>query len=72
MARKYNDVVFLDIKSGFSIVRVDANKSRTRKKYVLKTATGGVLFEDQNPIIVYEFCLMKIEELEKVDKEIRK
>lgn len=73
MRKKYNDIVFLDIKNGFSIVRVDANKSRTRKKYVLKTVEGGVLFEDSNPIVVYQLAMMKIEELENADSsEVRK
>ena len=72
MARKYNDVLFVDIQSGLMIIEKNRNKSGTRKKYQLVDVHRNVLLEDNNPITIYQLCMMKIEELENVDAEIRK
>ena len=72
MARKYNDVLFVDITSGLMIIERNKNKSGTRKIYDLVDVNRNVLLSDSNPIVVYQLAIMKIEELEKVDNALRK
>ena len=72
MARKYNDVLFVDINSGLMIVEKNKNKSGSRKTYDLVDVNRNVLLSDDNPIILYKLCMMKIEELENADNsEVR-
>ena len=70
MARK---ILFQDVNTGIRLIMTNKNKSGTRKNFIVEDCEKRCFYENENPIVAYEFAKEIIHRLENADNaEVRK